>query len=295
MNLTELQILFQQKIQDTNPIFEVEQRPDTFAIANYLNKAVDRYLEKKYLSLATYEQRLVAIDANIDELHNLIVPDGILSAVKDLSEYNWSTRGHRYRVPEDVLIPISLACTITRTEVYVMCNQQVFAEWMSRLQAQRLVSHSVDKVMYPKPVVVWEDPYYLMLIGDAYTTVLTAGNLTYLRKPYKLDFDYSELAGVGTANLDITSLATGSYFLAKANLTYVNSAGVPTRFKPGDKVIKVAGYNDITYLDEPIVIGKPWGSTDTPDFPAFLHETLLDLAVSLFLDEAKFKLVPKSA
>jgi hypothetical protein len=295
MNLIELQIAFQQKIQDTNPIFEVEQRPTSFDICNYLNKAVDKYLEKKYLSLPTFQQRLIAIDENIDELHNLLTDNGILSAAKNLAEFNWSGRGNRYRTPEDVLIPISMSCSVTRTEVYPMSNQNMFAEWMSRRQAQRLESHASDKVMYPKPVAVWEDPYYIMLIGDAYTTGLTAGLLTYMRKPYKLDFDYSELSGVGTGNINITTIPVGTYFLAKARMTYVNSAGNPTVFKPDDKFLKVAGYNTITYIDEPLKIGHPWGSTDTLDFPEYLHASILDLAVSLFLDEAKFRLVPKSS
>jgi hypothetical protein len=294
MNLTELQILFQQKIQDTNPIFEVDQRPDSFSICNNLNKAIDRYLEKKYLALPSFEHRLLAIDQNIDEIHDLIKPNGSLTASKDLAEYNWSGRGNRYRTPDDILIPISLPCTVTRTEVYPMTGQVLFADWMSRRQAQRLISHSSDKVMYPKPIAVWEDPYYIMLIGDAYTTSLTAGFLTYLRKPYKLDHSYTELSGISTGNLTISAITAATYFLAKSRFTYVDPNGIPAIFKPGDKVYKRAGSDTLTYIDEPIKVGYPWGFTDTPDFPAYLHETIVELAVSMFLDEAKFKLVSKA-
>jgi hypothetical protein len=294
MNLTELQIAFHQKIQDTNPIFEVEQRPESYVILDYINKAVERYLEKKYLLLPTFQHRIAAIDQNIDELRYLIIPDGVMSAVKNLAEYNWSSRGNRYRIPDDVFIPISLPCTISRNEVYPMVSQTIFAQWASRLEAQRLISNTADKVMYPKPLAVFEDKYYIMLIGDAYTTSLTAGLLTYMRKPYKLDFSYAELSAVGTGNLSISTITDGSYFLAKAGFTYVSSTGVPIVFKPGDKVLKVSGYNTITYADEPIIVGYPWGMTDTLDFPEYMHPGILDLAVSLFLDEAKFKLIPKS-
>jgi hypothetical protein len=295
MNLTELQIAFQQKIQDTNPVFEVEQRPQSFEFCNYLNKAVEKYLEKKYLLLPTFQHRIAAIDQNLDELRNLIIHDGVLSATKNLVEYNWSNRGNRYRIPDDVLVPISLPCTVSRNEVYPMVSQTIFAQWASRLEAQRLVSNTSDKVMYPRPLAVFEDKYYIMLIGDAYTTALTAGLLTYLRKPYKVDFSYIELSATGIGNLSITAITNNSYFLSKANLTYVDSTGTPTTYKPGDKVLKVTGYNTITYLDEPIVVGYPWGQTDTLDFPEFMHEGIVDLAVSLFLDEAKFKLIPKSS
>jgi hypothetical protein len=234
------------------------------------------------------------IDNNLDELHNLLKANGTITASKDLTEYNWSTRGHRYRTPDDVLIPVSLSCTVTRTEVYPMSAQNIFAEFVSRRQAEKIVSNTANKVMYPKPIVVWEDPYYLMLIGDAYTTSLVAGVLTYLRKPYKLDFSYTELAGVGTGSLSITAITNASYFLSRSRLTYVDSGGTPVTYKAGEKILKVAGYNTISYSDEPIVVGYPWGYTNTPDFPAHLHDMFVDLAVSLFLEEAKFKLIPKN-
>lgn len=294
MNLTELQILFQQKIQDTNPVFEVSQRPDSFVISNYLNRAVDKFLEKKYLLLPSFEQRLIVIDENIDELHNLIKPNGLLSSSKDLTEYNWSIRGHRYRTPDDILIPISLSCTVSREEVYPMTGQVLFADWMTRRQAERLVSNSSDKVMYPKPIAVWEDPYYIMLIGDAYTTSLVTGLLTYLRKPYKLDHNYTELTGTSTGNLTISAITAGSYFLAKSRFTYVDPSGVPAVFKPGDKVYKRSGSDTLTYIDEQIKVGYPWGYTDTPDLAPQTHDSLVDLAVSLFLEEAKFKLISKN-
>jgi hypothetical protein len=134
-----------------------------------------------------------------------------------------------------------------------------------------------------------------MLIGDAYTTSITAGLLTYLRKPYKLDFNYTELVSTAFDNLLISAIPTGSYFLAKTPGTYFNSTGGLLTVKPGDKVLKVAGYHYFIYDNTQLKVGYPWGTTDTPDFPDYLHDSLVDLAVSLFLDEAKFKLIPKSA
>lgn len=294
MNLTELHIAFQQKIQDTNPIFEVEQRPTSFDVCNYINKAVEKYLEKKYLLLPTFQHRLSAIDQNYDELRYLIIPHGTLTASKNLAEYNWSGRGSRYKMPDNVLIPISLPCTVTRSEVYAMSGQTIFAQWASRQEAQRLISNTADKVMFPRPIAVIEDNFYLMLIGDAYTSSLVAGLLTYLRKPYKVDYSYVELTTGSTYGLDITAITINSYFLTKSNITYVNSTGTPTVYKPGDKIMKVSGYNLVYYIDEPIIVGYPWGLSDTLDFPDYTHEAILDLSVSFFLEEAKFKLVTKS-
>jgi len=298
MNLLDLQILFQQKIEDVNVVFSEEQRPDTFTIIKYLNKSIDQYLEKKYLSLSSFEQRLVMIDSNYDELSKLIIKSDTLSSKRDLAEYNWTGRGDRYRVPDDVLIPISLACVVTRTDVYPMSDQKEFAQWMSRRQAEKLIKHTADKVMYPKPIALWEDPYYIILIGDAYVTELTAGSLLYVRKPFILSYNYKELeAASATGDLSISDITDDTYFLMMAYGNYVDADGVDTVYVPGDKVKKIASYNTITYnatYEETLKVGYPWGETNTPDFPDYLHDTLLEVAVGLFLDQAKLKLIEKS-
>lgn len=294
MNIVEAQILFQQKIEDINPVFAREQRPDTFTIAEYFNKGVNQFLEKKYLSFPTYEQRLVMIDQNYDELSKLIIKSSTLTTERTLTGFNWGARGKKYRAPDNVLIPISLSCTLSRNEVYPMTSQNIFTKWVSRKQAERLISSSTDKVLHPQPVSFWEDPYYLYLIGDAYTTSITAGVLTFIRKPYKLNFDYAELTGVEDNDLNINVIQDGTYFLAKSYCTYVDGSGTPANYEPGSKVLKVAGHATVQSLNtETVNVGYPWGNTDTFDFPDYLHEQLVEIAVSLFL-EAKLKLVQKA-
>lgn len=292
MNVTELQILFQQKIMDVNPMFEVEQRPDTFTILNYLNRAIRIYLNERFLNLPTFEHMIVAVELARDDLSKLITRGGLLQYSYAMDSYNWGSRGRRYRMPEDVLIPLSIAATLTRTEVAAGSNQKMFAEWVSRQQAQKLISDTYDKMIHVRPVAFIEDEFYVCILGDAYTTSISADTISYVRKPSVLSFDYMELSG--TSTIDITSITTGVYMKALTALTYVNAGGSPVNYKAGDKIIKVAGYNTITALSgEPPAIGYPWGYTDTPDFPDYLHEDILERATMLFLDEAKLKLVPK--
>lgn len=298
MDIREMQILFQQKIEDVNPIFKEAERPDTFTIANYFNKAIKRYLEEKYLSLPSFEHRLVMIESNFDELSKLTQMTADLSPVRDTSQYNWSTRGTRFRAPSDVLIPFSLSCSVSRNEIYAMSSQKVFADFVSRRQAEKIISHSNDKVMYPRPICVWEDPYYIMVIGDAFTTAITAPYLSYIRKPYIMSFGYQSLtASSEFGNLNISAITDGSYFLMRSYSQYVDSGGTPTNYNPGDKVQKITGYNTVTNIGgsgETCSVGYPYGETDTPDFPAYLHDRIIEIASQLFLDQAKLKLIPKS-
>ena len=297
MKLLDLQILFQRKIEDVNPIFAEAQKPSSFEIENYLNKAIDRYLMSKYLALPTFEQRLASIELNFDELSQLTVPKAPLQHARTLGEYNWSTRGNRYRAPENILIPFSLSCTVTRTQIYPMTDQLMFADFVSRKQAERLVSGSNDKAMFPKPICVWEDPFYIMIIGDAYTTEIKLPFIGYIRKPYILSHDYKEIVNpYAGGNIDITAITNGSFFLAMSNSIYVDKDGAPKEYYPGDKVTKVAGYNTVSptgVTGEIVKVGYPWGLTDTPDLPDYLHESLVEMATQMFLEEAKFKLVSK--
>lgn len=173
-----------------------------------------------------------------------------------------------------------------------MTSQKFFAEWVSRKQAERLISDTSNRVIHIKPIAFIEDEFYICVVGDAYVSAISADEITYLKSPDTLSFDYTELTG--TASINISSITVGDQMRALTALTYVNASGVPENYIAGKKITKVAGYNTITALGgEPPKVGHPWGYTDTPNFPEYLHEDLLERGVSLFLDEAKLKLVPK--
>ena len=293
MNLIDLQILFQQKITDVNPVFEIDQRPDSYTIVNYLNRSIRNYLKERFVNLPTFEQQLIAIETARDDLRFLITRGGLLNYPYALNSYNWGSRGKRYRMPDNVLIPISLTSTVTRTEVQAMTNQKMFTQWVSRRQAERMESTTNNKTIHVRPISFIEDEFYVCVVGDAYVTSITGDELTYLRKPDVLSFDYKQLSG--TSTIDISSISTNDYFKALTALIYVDPTTLnPANYIAGDKIIKVAGYDTITALSlEPPKIGHPWGFTDTPDFPEYMHEDILKRTSLLFLEEAKLKLVPK--
>lgn len=292
MKLLDLQILFQEKITDVNPVFKDDKRPNTYTIINYLNRSIMDYLKKGFMSFQTFEQQLVAVSQAQDDLRFLIRTQDVLEYPWATTNQNWGDRGKRYRLPDNMLIPLSLTCTVTRIEIQPYTDQTVFAEFRSRLQAERLIKTTRDQVIHIKPVAFIEDEFYLVVVGDAYVTNITADRLTYLRKPDKLSFDYTELTG--NPNLDISSVTNGTEMRMLTPVQYVNAGGVSTNYLPGEKVTKVTGYNTIfDRNNEPVKIGYPWGYTDTPDFPEHMHEDILERSTQLFLDEANLKLIPK--
>lgn len=303
MNLTELEILFHQKISEVHPRFKEESRPESFYVANYLNKAIREFIQQRLLDLPSFEQRISALDIHQDEFSNLIVghkelTDNVtvnyVSSGDFIINYNWSGRSKRYQVPSDMMIPISLACKHTRTEVYPYSDQRVFAQFVSRKQAERIVSDPANKAIFVRPIAFIDDKYYIMLIGDAYTTALSSPYLTYLKEPFELSHEFTRLSS-STSTLTISAITDGSYFRMLSPGEYVNSVGAATTYRPGDKVLKVAGYPTISQIDtnRDIEVGYPYNYTDTPEFPEFMHDLLLERSVMMFLEEGNLKLVSK--
>jgi len=294
MNLTELEILFNQKISEVHPRFKEENRPESFYIANYLNKAIREIIQDRLINLPTFEQRISAIDIHQDEFSELIVPNKLLTNPKSISNYNWTDRGNRYQVPSDMLIAISLNCVHTRIEVYPYSEQKVFAQFVSRKQAERIVSDPANKSIFVRPIVFIDDKYYLTLIGDAYTSDISTPYLTYLKEPFDLSHEFTKLNSTSPI-LSISGIPDGSYFRMLSIGEYVNSAGSFTIYEPGDKVLKVSGYNVINQVDsdQDLEVGYPYNYTDTPEFPEFMHDILLEMALRMFLEEGNLKLVSK--
>lgn len=294
MNLTELEILFHQKISEVHPRFKEENRPESFYIANYLNKAIREHIQERLLNLSSFEQRISAIDIHQDQFRELIISNKELTNAKSISNYNWTGRGNRYQAPSDMLIPISVSCVHTRTEVYPYSEQKVFAQFVSRKQAERIVSDPANKAIFVRPIVFIDDKYYLTLIGDAYTGAITSPYLTYLKEPFDLSHEFTRLSST-TATLSISDISNGSYFRMLSTGEYVNSSGTATIYEPGDKVLKVTGYNSIDQVDSDrdLEVGYPYKYTDTPEFPEFMHDILLEMAVRMFLEEGNLKLVSK--
>jgi len=300
MKLVDLQIMFQQKAETINAGFFDAMRPTTFVIANYLNKAIDRYIREKFLNFPTHGIRRANILANMDVLKDMVENTAALTE-DSLSGFPHGSATLRVILPTNMLSLISVYCTYTRSDVPPMTSDVVFSEFVPLEEARKLVTTDANKPIFPKPVASYENEFSLLLVGDAYTTAFTDVKIRYLRKPFDLSYTYQELeaddVGSDLSNID-SIVATDNYFRAFTKGVYVQDPG-PTglTFQAGDRVKKVSGQNIITgtgYLLWKQKIGAPYGQTDEPELPEHLHEELADLAVQIFMDEAKLKLTPKA-
>jgi len=297
MNLIEMQIMFHQKAEAINAQFFDRLRPTSFEIVNYFNKAIDRYVRDKFLSLPTHEMRRNSVLAGMDVLRDMV--EHQRATVEDTSGTLPFAFSKRIILPPDMLCLLGVYGTYSRSAVPPMTSDVVFSELTPMESARRLATSDADKPIYPRPIAALENEFNLLLIGDAYTTDITNIAVRYLRKHFELSFNYRELEGAADgADLTINSIvADTNYFRALAKGTYYSDPSTQITVQAGQKLVKVTGRNNMEGTSFPNwkqKIGAPYGMTDTPEFPEYMHEEIVDLGVQMFMDEAKLKLTPKA-
>jgi hypothetical protein len=299
MNVLEMQIMFQTKCEAINADFFDKIRPDSYDIVNYLNKSIDRYVRDKFLNLPTHSLRRASILSNMDALKDMV--ENTIALTEDsITGFPHGAATLRVLLPADMLSLISVYCTYTRTDVPPMSSDILFTEFVSVEETKDIVTTGANKPIFPYPVAAYENEFNILLIGDAYTTEFSNVKIRYLREPFDLSLSYAELEATADGT-DLTSINTivadNNYFRAFAKGDYYDDVPQSITFQAGDKVKKVSGYNTIVgtpYTSWKQKIGAPYGETDTPELPGHLHEEVVDLAVQMFMDEARLKLIPKA-
>ena len=299
MNLLEMQIMLQTKAEAINTDFFDKLRPDSYDIINYLNKSIDRYIRDKYLNFPVFELRRASILSNMDALKDMV--ENTKALTEDvITGFPHGDATLRIILPTDMLSLISVYCTYSRSDVPPMTSDIVFTEFTSLEETKDIVTTDANKPIFPHPVAAYENEFGILLIGDAYTTQFSNVKIRYLREPFDLSFSYDELEatdnGTDLTNIN-TIVADNNYFRSFAKGQYYDDVPSAITIQAGEKVKKISGYNTIVgtaYSGWKQKIGAPYGQTDTPELPGHLHEELVDLAVQIFMDEAKLKLIPKA-
>lgn len=318
MNLVEMQILFHQIIEDTNPEFWGSQRPVSFNVVNYLNQAVMRYVQKKYLPFSTIEENAKFISQNSNDIINLIhtvktsqkpgfyfdeMNDGLGSvAVMDTEQTQGPFFNNiiQYVLPQDYLHYIKFYVKTRRENASVLPTTGV-QHWqeckiISQDKIGRFMVNEFNRPIIREPVVLFETDNIISIIHDGDQTALLEVQLVYLRKPDTLSFDFTWMDGTaGTDFLD-SSMIGQFVRVKKGSLFHYPVVHFPIGgFRAGQKFKVFDGYYKVypqnTYYG---IVGYPGNETDELSLSANTHEDIVRLAVQMFLDEAKFKLLEKA-
>jgi hypothetical protein len=318
MTLLEMQILFQQIIEDTSPGFFDKERVDTYDILNYLNQAAMRSMDK-YISLPTTEQNIRLISENTNDLKDMIrkvrantfytigftqvsMEDGIAPYTMPGGAAHHGPYGDNsvvYHMPHDYLHIISCHIKSSRTGADVLPSsspQWHKCEIVTHDQAERFITTSFNKPIMREPVIILDaDGFFTVIYDSEQLTPLNDIEFVYLRKPHKLDFDFQWLDG-GTGIVLTSSMVNKSVRVKKGSVVEYPSNNLPLGgYRAGSKFNVLNGYYLLLGLDSntPMYVGYPGDSTDELSIASYLHENIVRMAVSMLLDEAKLRLVQK--
>jgi len=320
MNLLDMQILFQQIAEDTSPEFFDRQRSDTYNIINYLNNAIYRYVEKKYISFPTMEQNIRFIAENSNDLKDMIrkvkvgtfllISGNQVSANDGVHPYTMpggtdyqgphGANSTVYHMPTDFMHFVSCHIKSTRTAASVLPTTS--AQWqeckvITQDQAGRFISTEWNKPIMREPAILFDaDGFFTVIRDPDHDAGITDLEFTYLRKPHTLDFDFSWMNGRGATVLT-SAMVNKPVRVRSGSVVEYPTDGFPTRgYRSGSKFNVLSGYYPMYEFNaySGMEVGYPGNSTDEISLATYMHEDIVRLAVSMFLDEAKFKLAQKA-
>jgi len=277
----DLQIQFERVIQEMNDAFISRERPDTFTVYKFINQAQIRYLNEKYISFKSVKENIEYIQQRAGDLNSLIktrvystttAPTGLYYGkakyIKLLDDYVYYIRSDSYLTRSDA-IPVLTATYIPNKTV-------------SYSDLSRLLQTPWNIPILRNPIAVFEENDRIYLIHDSYTNTLTQVSLTYLRRPYNFDTNYSEF----TASIPNATVPVGTRLRAiTAIADYVGAA-----YSIGDYFTKTSGYNSIGAAETVCSPHDAIGVTTECEFPYQVHDEILNMAVSMYVEEAKYRL-----
>jgi hypothetical protein len=186
MTSLELQREFERLLYARNKVFETIEKPDTETIFGFLTIAQLRLLKQKYIPTASTEDNIKSIQANSEDLKNLIVFDTI-SPVAPITPY--STYTYDCTFPIDYLHYIRS----DTNGIIDSVTSQLPNKLVSWSEMNKVITNIYNIPIIRKPFVTLMDSKFL-LTTDKYTTPVTV-ILTYLKKPLDITISQtSELA-----------------------------------------------------------------------------------------------------
>lgn len=187
MTVRQMQIAFDMHIQLVMQELEIDQKPDSYTVLYFLNRAQENYIKEFFLSKGQIEDNIEFIQKRSDTLRNIISrytgtesPTALTSTEPD--------GGIELSLPTDYLYYIKSYSYATNA-----LSSPVTKTWTPN----RIINHSeLDKVtnglnntpILRKPCVVFEEDEKIFLYKDVDTDIFNISYI-YLRKPLQLTIE----------------------------------------------------------------------------------------------------------
>jgi len=265
--------------------------PDTETIVKFLDTAQTRYLKTRYLSGKDIKTTVAVIMKATDELRNIIKRTTLTPV-----SYSGTTNSYTDYVSyvslsslTDYLHYIRADVKVTRTAAITISSTHVPCELMDYGDVDTYLSNPYNYpiIMYPR--IIFQEDDLMDIIYDADTSI-TAGasmNLTYLRNPKKLIDEYTKTECYSTT----TTGTIGEVYIVTGGTVIYNALS----YISGETFTIVSGVLSIpfTNTNTGCLLGDYTTETQECELAEYTHEEIVRLALAMYLDELKFKLIQK--
>ncbi len=297
MTVKEMIYEFMKELEVVSPELVRKDVPDTTTIVHYLNMAYRRYVRTRYLYGKSIKENSFIIQKASDDLHNLIIRVSLnvapVTSTTDpfagISSYvNISSLTDFYHY-------IRSDSYITRTSVVpIVSSDAVPNELITYDEIEQYITTPYNYPILSMPKVFFQSTDLIIVIYDINTTYGTtnAFNLTYLKKPKILIDEYTKTNCYRSVTTTFDSSDT--VIVTLGTITYPSAGG--TIYTVGQIFTIVPAQLSVIFTsgNEGCLLGNYTIETQTCELAEYTHEEIARLGVTIYLDELKFKLLPKS-
>ena len=194
--------------------------------------------------------------------------------------------GDLLRVPYDYIYYMLSRSKITRSTVAVANAEWTSNKVITHDELDNVIQTPFNDPILRKPCILFEGADSMAIYDDSDTSI-TDFELIYIRKPKKLILDtYTEITSTGAIGGSV-----GDVYTIVSDAAVIDpEGGDPTFYDIGDT------YTIVNILDEldsgTIALSHLAFGTNTCELADYTHQEIVDLAVKIFIEEVKYKLLP---
>ena len=293
MTVRDMQIEFERSIQLIDENFVLKDKLDTENMLYFLNVAQERYLKETYLSKTSLQENVQFLQKRADDLKQLVErsvsgreADGTVDTYVNLMgagapgpPAETADGGQILYLPYDYIYYMLSRSKVTRDTVAVASADWTSNKVITHDELDNIIQTPFNDPILRKPCVLFEDATSVVIYSDSDTT-LSDFELIYIRKPKNLLLiTYSEITG-GPA----VAPAVGEYTVVSDVATFDGGPlNIGDTFTGDGVKLFTAGTCALSHL--------AFG-TNTCELADYTHQEIIDLAVKIFIEEVKYKLLP---
>lgn len=201
MTVREMQIAFDMQIQLVSDQLEVDEKPDSYTILYFLNRAQENYIKENFLQKGQIVDNIEFLQKRSDVLRRLIVRDTGTESPTAITPTEVDG-GITLALPTDYLYYIQSFSYATNDLVDGGVNKKWSPNRVIGHDEVDMITNGLfNKPILRKPCVVFEQDDKIVLYKDDDTDIFNI-SYTYLRKPLTMTLD-TPVAGETTNECEL--------------------------------------------------------------------------------------------